>query len=340
MLINCTKMYGHAALIEQNPPTRIIEGAIWLPRSRYGEAKGLYEPSGRVVTESLTFRGFPEPHTPLGRLYTLETGADLPKISRDFHYIHLGHVNRHYGHFLIGAVARLWNLSAGNRSRLRLVFDEDYTVEDMFAVPHIRTLWDALGLKEENFVRFPHGAVFESIEVPGLAFEENSHIHRTYQDLMNWLGSVLVSTPVKQCPDRMIYFTKHHLQSGIRRIEQEEELTHHLAAHGVEIVPPESLTLVEQIRLWKEGGVFMGFSGSSLHTGIFHQKNRILSLCHTDEAPSNQVLIDKATNTRGLYLHDPELLENGHGIDGFWASVVCHNPRLLAQRIIQAAKTL
>lgn len=84
----------------------------------------------------------------------------------------------------------------------------------------------------------------------------------------------------------------------------------------------------------------MGFSGSSLHTGIFHQKNRILSLCHTDEAPSNQVLIDKATNTRGLYLHDPELLENGHGIDGFWASVVCHNPRLLAQRIIQAAKTL
>jgi len=255
-----------------------------------------------------------------------------------FRYIYIQNVSRHFGHFLIGALARLWTLPFGQRKKLRLLIKEFSDIREMFLIPHIKTIWDILGLTEENFVCFPDGAIFDRIEVPGAAFEENSHVHEVYSDVMQRLGACLWREPVVKHPERIVYLTKEHLSSGIWHIRHESSITGTLARHGVEIVSPEKLTLPEQVKLWMEGGTFIATASSALHASAFIGNTRLVVINNIADMWSNQVLIDKVSGNDAVYLHDEEGTSSQEGSDGFHGDLVVHRPEEFALDILGWAR--
>ncbi|MGI4744720.1 MAG: glycosyltransferase family 61 protein [Janthinobacterium lividum] len=290
------------------------------------------------MTEGLSFRGVPAPHTPLGPLFTTVGTRELPVINDTRHYVHVGTINRHYGHFLIGIVARLWKLPVYGRANLRLVFDEHYNVDDLFRVPYARKMFSALNLSPENFVQFPDGAVFDRIEVPALAFEENSHVHEVYGDLMSHIGRIICpEDAVEPDPKSLTYLSKERLTAGIWRFRNEAEVTTCLRKLGFTIVFPEQISLPDHIALWRRGGVFVAGSSSGLHTSIFVPERRILVLNNVPEMWTNQVLLDRVGHNKSTYVHPAEYLIHEGADDGFQNNYRVKNTETFAEEIYNHA---
>ncbi|QCE32524.1 hypothetical protein FAI41_02430 [Acetobacteraceae bacterium] len=70
MLKPCQQIYGGTEIIEEKPPFLTVENVTFLPSVFAGEKAGLFYPLGRVVSESIAYRGIPSPYSPLNALYT------------------------------------------------------------------------------------------------------------------------------------------------------------------------------------------------------------------------------------------------------------------------------
>ncbi|QCE32523.1 glycosyltransferase family 61 protein [Acetobacteraceae bacterium] len=105
----------------------------------------------------------------------------------------MGDVKQHYGHFLIGALSRIWALPSLDRKKLRLVFNGQPNKEALFTQPYMREIWSILGLSSENVSFFSEGILFKKIDVPASSFEENSHAHQVYSEMMKAIGHQIYS---------------------------------------------------------------------------------------------------------------------------------------------------
>ena len=330
----CPEIYGGTAVISQLPRVSTAHGACLLPRVAYGPGGGLYEPSGRAVPEGLSFRGVPAPHTPLDHLHTTVDAGDFPIIKDDLHYVYIGTINRHYGHFLIGAAARLWSLPVHGRDRLRLVFDAGHDVADLFQEAYARCFFEALNIAEENFIAFHEGVRFERIDVPALAFEENSHVHKVYSETMRHVGRIICPAGGSVRSGSLTYLSKERVRSGNTRIANEGEITSCLRMLGVEVLFPEELSMEEQIKVWRTRSLILGVVGSVLHTGIFAAPTKVLSMTPGPRLWSNQVLIDRVSGHQATYLYPTRGISSKGPGDSFLNNYHVENPETLAREMV------
>lgn len=339
MLEPCERIYGGSELLQELPPVTHVRQAIYLPRTIPHEC-ALFYPSGRSVAESLDYIGIPEPHLPPGLGHTPHSRHQFQKAPTGYRYIYIHNVSHHFGHFLIGALSRLWTLPLAQRRNVRLVFNEQTSVDALFQHDFTRTVWAALGLTRDNFVIYPEGIIFDEIEVPGASFEQNSHVHQVYSDVMSHIGHVLYPDAPMTRRKRMTYLTKQRLGSGIWRMRDEHVLTAKLSSLGFDIIAPEALSLKQQVALWKEGGVFVATSGSSLHTSAFAPGSKLISINNVPEMWSNQVLIDKVSGNDARYVYDKETFENVSTGAPFAAELVIHDMDGLAHGLLDMARTM
>ncbi|QCE32522.1 glycosyltransferase family 61 protein [Acetobacteraceae bacterium] len=139
--------------------------------------------------------------------------------------------------------------------------------------------------------------------------------------------------------NRIIYFTKQHLSSGIWQIHNEAVLTERLRAVGIEIISPEELSLYDQIKLWKEGGLFIASASSALHSAAFVGKRKLIVLNNVAEIWSNQVLIDKVSGNDSLYLYDTDNFEYRlDGLEGFAGNLYIKNMNQFVGELVQQIK--
>ena len=337
ILKHCPAIHGGTDVISQPPRASTAHGACLLPRVIYGSGGGLYEPSGRAVPEGLSFRGVPAPHTPLDQLHTTVDTGSFPIVKDDLRYVYVGTINRHYGHFLIGAAARLWSLPAYGRDRLRLVYEASYTAEELFQAPHARSFFEALRLTKENFVTFREGVRFDRIDVPALAFEENSHVHKVYSETMRHVGRTICPAGSSVRSGSFTYLSKERVGSGNTRIANEGEITSYLRKFGVEVRFPEELSMEDQIRIWHTRSLIIGVVGSVLHTGVFVPPTKLLAINPGPLLWSNQVLIDRVSGHQATYLYPTRNISSKGPGDSFLNNYHAENPETLAWEIVNAA---
>jgi capsular polysaccharide biosynthesis protein len=68
------------------------------------------------------------------------------------------------------------------------------------------------------------------------------------------------------CP---VYLSRTRLPSGHRKTLGESVLEHRLAAHGIRVVHPQELPLVDQVHLISHARDVIGSGGSAMHLTIF-----------------------------------------------------------------------
>ena len=298
-LVRCTQFFGRRCLIRTPPGLRLADDVVFVPFID-GRLGGLFEPSGRAVPESITYIGIPRLHTP----QTTTSMEELP-VARTAgggeHHYFIGDINAHYGHFLVGAFARLWALPAAVRRDCRLVFSSVVPVDGLMRLDFFREMLAALGLCEDNLLRVSEPTRFDRITVPGSAFEELSLVHQDFARLMNRVGQAIAAPTKVTRP--LVYLSKEKLERGIVRISNEDALTASLRSLGVEVVFPEQLSFRAQVALWAETAVMMGFSGSAMHTSGFLPSRTMMILAHGSEMWVNQVLIDQANRNVVSYLY-------------------------------------
>ncbi len=310
-------------------------GVAYLPFG-HGRNWGIYDQQGALVADTVDLHG-PDGDHHHEQALRLERPlpGDLEEAPEAI-YIYGGFINPHYGHFIVNSLARQWPRARGLPSKVKILCHGPADPDHWFAIPFIKSIFNALGLTREDFVTFDRPTLIPRLIVPLTSMREQHHVHAVFGDLCARIGRNLLGAEHSVREARPAYLSKAGLKSGVGRVVNEIRIVEILDRAGVQIIFPEQIDLPSQIRLFAERDNICGIAGSALHTQAFWPSRGRVSMISSTAGPnSNFFLIDLASKLRVDYFHPPgsRVVEEGSG--AFITSIEMQNPELIAADILR-----
>src|ERR1044072_5660202 len=167
-----------------------------------------------------------------------------------------GFLVRHYGHFLIEAVARLWPLLPGGEAEGRRVVFSNYSKASVS-----REWLEAFGLETVGLPK--RGAVlFLNVAVPEPAMRIGAWIAPELREIHLQARDGLAAPDVGE--GGPVWLSRSRL--GLERAPYDERLLEWILRDHLTILHPEELTLSRQIAMVEGSEGIAGVSGSAFHT--------------------------------------------------------------------------
>lgn len=288
----CTQNY---ASWRYTPSMQVVERAIVAPqteltvehnlKSKFSNVipifnGGVYDSDGHIVEMAL-HQGM----TGLRHVPDREPPED-PALVLDGSWLYGGFLFRHIGHMLTESVGRLWALDQERRDLNGIVFvsmnlsrnnGDTRTVADWVeqsaaltaGSPSLLQLFDLLGIKAPVHVVGPSARI-ERLEIPaqlmGLLPYGNllgGHVvHRNYIETR--VSRHVADRPA--CEIRRIFISRSKFyKPSAASISAEDVLDTCFSDHGYQVVQPDSLTLSEQVSIYRSASHIVLAAGSASH---------------------------------------------------------------------------
>ncbi|QIK79008.1 glycosyltransferase family 61 protein [Sphingomonas piscis] len=217
-----------------------------------------------------------------------------------------GYLTRHYGHFVIDGMSRLW--ARDMFPTLPLLFTQP--AADGGRRPFSTDALDALGLSS-RIISAPGPTLFRELVCPGTSFEYRWKAFRA-ADEPHLAASNRLSSSARRWR-RPVYLTRTGLADAtdaigkvrgkMRRSDAEPELESELSRRGFDVVHPEALPLSDQIALFEEAPLIVGIIGSAFHTALFSRTGRAnLAILNWGRGFENCLLVDSLKQHKSAYL--------------------------------------
>lgn len=258
---------------------RIVEDAIIVPSTTVPGALGVLDAKGDLVRESTIWRH----DRPLTTAPTLP-GGDLPEIAGS--HLYAGILSRHFGHFLVESLARLWPLTEHEDAIQSLLFvPKGDARRDRPIEGYQRDLLDMLAPR-----------------LPFQELKEPTRVERLIVPEQGWgTGKLEAGIPAQRqlfkhanWPEpegeesRFIYVSRCELQ--LRRRGQllgGKALATYLKERGYAPFHPQQHSIVDQIRAYRaaERAIFDDGSAVHLFGMVAHQPARVALLSRRTQSP-------------------------------------------------------
>lgn len=336
----CDSIYGGSTIIKGSPRYDTFEDVLYVPESYKSHKPGCYDRGRKLITASGSFSGIPDINLLFGEYFTTLEPTDYSYVSAPGEYIFLGPINLHYGHFLLSILSRLWWLVGKTvHADLKLLYCNSRTPQEIFAVPFIRDIFNVLGLKESNLLKFDTPMRLEKVIIPAPSFEENNIAYEAFAKFCNWIGDKVENHYPARQSSTPAYFAKTKIEKGVSRLFNEDILCERLEKYGIDIIIPEELSLFQQIMIFRERPLVMGTTGSALHTGIFTPRNRLIGLSYGEEMWSNQILLDGINNNDSLYVYPKDDILRIGKYERFQNNFVLADPIRTADELVRKTES-
>ena len=179
-----------------------------------------------------------------------------------------------YGHWLIDFIPRLFNL-------VRVSLDPTicrYLVPSN--LPAFALEWlNILGIPDYNIRHYDpsaHAIQLERAFLP-MGLRGASRVNPMMSQVAKWvLSRVLSGEADTDVRGRRIFVSRSSWSNATRVLTNEEELSAIAQGLGFEIVYPERLSILEQVRLFASADIIVGDYGSALHNAIFSRSGTMV----------------------------------------------------------------
>ena len=173
-----------------------------------------------------------------------------------------------YGHWLVDILPRLYLLEAAGFSIDSLSFLLPTNM------PSFGIAWlNLLGLSENQFVRYDPGSETVIVEelLVATMIHNGARVTPLFKNVVDFLKARLTSAcaTLFDTPAHRRIFVSRAQASQSRRLVNRVKIEEMATKAGYEIVRPEQLHLLDQIRLFAEARELVGEYGSALHGSIF-----------------------------------------------------------------------
>jgi hypothetical protein len=277
-----------------------VEGAIFV---NHGQTWCLYDRSGERIEASrlVRYAGLPQlDHWPTEpRLDSLEVDEEIgePLVFRSIFI-------KHWGHFLLESIARLWPDDAHPELRgLSSLFAMESGaggVDGRYA-----EFLDLAGVRLLPPFEPGRRVRLAKCYIPTQSFSQGAFADPAHLEAPRRVARRLLGAPARD--DRPVYFSRTdpnlrgHAQ---RRMRNEAELEAELARRGARIVQMQALSLAEQVELMNAHRVFIGGWGSAFHNLMFRLDGAEVStfVLTTRRLPRDYLLIDSVVGNAAHYL--------------------------------------
>jgi capsular polysaccharide biosynthesis protein len=305
-------------------PVRALETSLTYPevhlRHYEGQiamvANALLYTGDTVLPDSYRHHLGLDPHNPrttnVSPDFTRIPHRNRPTDTLRGNFYHLDSQNSgHYGHLMTEVMSRLWGWSAAKEAipDLKAIFRIRYPGE---REPNLeQRLFGAFGIEPDDIVWIDHPVVLESV-VAATPMWHNSvphYVHPGIAEVWQRLGRGLADPSAPEYPK---IFVSRKSQQKNRSCRNAAEVEKVFAAHGFEIVYPETYDLSIQAGIFAKARVVAGFGGS----GMFN-------IMHSQNASNMIVLNSESYTARNEHLYASVL---GCDSDYFWSRADVAHP--------------
>lgn len=294
---------GEVRITQEPPRLRVVENAHYLPFVHDG-AWGVFDAERRIVEESVDFLG-PE-RQPQHQVTDWPPDLSGPiEEAPEEHYLYLGQLNPHYGHFIVNTLARFWPMLDEGGDRPKLLCHGYFGGHELLAGrPFVTDILDRLGLRLADLTVFDRPVRIRRLTVAAPALREMASAHPVMAALGDAVGRASLDGVPVDAEARPVYLSKARLADYVQRIENEDEMADSLSRAGVDVVYPETLTFDEQVRLLARRRTIIAGLGSALHTALFAPPRRSMIVLSSDpQVNATYLLIDALKGNRSRYYH-------------------------------------
>lgn len=228
--------------------------------------------------------------------------------------IYFGNFWKHWGHFLIDSLSRLWIFLYDEYSDYKIC----YTGHEFDGI--YKEFLELFGLSLDRFIHIDQAEKFKEILVP-----ECSHMPGIYYtDEWKKIFDKVIANALKKCDEekinkhsnKIVFSRKNFLKFGKAPFEVgESNVIKFFSKNGYEVICPEKYSLIEQISIINNSDEIVSISGTLAHTLIFAKDGtKLIQLKKYPEVNYRQIEINQCRNldVYNLDVHiSPFLVRNG-----------------------------
>lgn len=259
-------------LVNDDPIVEVVQGAVVSPMGRVSDGSGkdigltgcVYSSAGRKIALSERASGYFGDHYRNKNPDNIDVCATDGEFL-DGHGIYLGHLMGHYGHFITETVSSFWTLLDKRDYDFFLFHPTDETDLD---VDYIKYIFGVFKIDPAKVVLANAYYRVATLTVPERLVKLNLSANRRMRTIYRCIAE---SAGASSEVGRRVYLSRRmnsHSKLG-RAILNERFIEHFMRDRGLEIVYPERLPFQEQLRLFQDADLVIGFSGSALHNCVF-----------------------------------------------------------------------
>lgn len=207
--------------------------------------------------------------------------AEEPKhIDEDV--VYMGRFWRHWGHFIMDLVSRLWYVQQADDS-VKIIYDG---TEDMSGV--YLEFMRLAGIDESRLIRVDAPTEFSSVIVPECSYKPGISCNIRYKRIFDMVAeNALRESDIGDIyKGKRIYFTRRGLNLRIPLEAGEKDIEGLFRDNNYLIISPEKHTLVEQIVMLRQAGEIACVSGTLPHNMMFAGDGAHLTIIRKTNKPN------------------------------------------------------
>lgn len=257
--------------------------------------------SGKDAT-ILPLRRFPEDNLLFGRAGVVDADGEYVELSsvehrvqfaypfsnpeyRDERVVYCGYWVKHWGHFLVETVARLW-YALESTGKLIFVTDEG---KDLSISGNYKEFLELLGVYDRiEIVNKP--TQFREVLVPQLGYKRCVYFSDQYRAVFARIADNVVTPEGWTGPDK-IYLSRSRLKGASKKEIGHDMLDNYFSKNGYQVIHPQELSLSGLILLLKHCTECAAFSGTLPHNMLFAPDGSKLVIVER-HALNNEIQLD------------------------------------------------
>ena len=205
--------------------------------------------------------------------------------------VFLGPLSKHYGHFILEGIARLWYfLDADHLKRYKAVYIAEPGMD------RFNDLFTFFGLPAERLIRIDRPTAFRTVVVPEQSMRLQDRCHPLYKATIN-----RITLRIPPGPHRKVYFSKE-MRGNYRGIG-EKPMEDVFVRNGYELFYPERLSMFDTLSILKGCESFAASSGTNAHNAVFlNDGAQCISLNRSPHVHPVQTQIDRMKGLDAVYV--------------------------------------
>jgi hypothetical protein len=300
------------------PRVKEIENGILLPQ-RDGELPwgigGCLDSAGNFIDDLAIKKAFGGKYS-----YDIDSAERL-----DETVIYIPIIPKHWGHFLIDAICRLWIfLDENYKDKNYKIYYNSWNFENNKLTGNYRKFFEHFGIYKNMY---PVDKVIQArkVLIPSATMSFSESYNKEYKNIFKYLTEKIldsedVSTLEKK--DR-IYFTRSNLPTSRMKEIGEIDIEKILKDNGFCILSPEKLSLEEQVFYFHNADIVASMSGTIMHNIGFAGENTKLWIMNRTCMPnepqlSMNRLFDNEVIMVDTYVEETLKHPRDYGTGPFW----------------------
>lgn len=209
--------------------------------------------------------------------------------------IYLNHFIKHWGHFLIDVIGRMWYKNKKYKYVFTTNYNEDLRIEGSF-LEFIRYC----GIDINDIIIINKPTKFKKIIIPETSYIPGDYYTKEY---INIFREVIKNCPKEKKNIKKIYFSRQSFNRAKSKEVGESKIEKFFLDNDFIPVSPEKLSLKEQINYIQSADEIVAINGTLPHNIMFAKENtKLILLNKTYSINFHNFLMNQASNCNATFI--------------------------------------